>query len=56
MTQVDELFVHHEDLIYYDGVYYGDWSIFDTQVLEKSRFQVSVFQQEKAKLPEKSCS
>jgi hypothetical protein len=24
------------DLLYYDGVYYGDWSVFDASVLEKS--------------------
>jgi len=42
-------------MVYYDGVYYGDWSIFDATVLKKSQFQVSVFQQDKAKLPEKSC-
>lgn len=51
----DELYVY-EDMVYYDGVYYGDWSIFDAQVLEKSQFQISVFQQDKANLPEKSCS
>ncbi|MFA6175061.1 MAG: hypothetical protein WC765_00610 [Phycisphaerae bacterium] len=49
---VDELFVRHEDLIYYDGVYYGDWSVFDGQVLKELQFQISVFQQDKAKLPE----
>jgi len=53
---IDELYVHKEDLIYYDGVYYGDWSVFDEQVLKKSQFQVSVFQQDKANLSEKSCS
>jgi len=51
----DELYTH-EDMAYYDGVYYGDWSIFDEQVLEKSQFQISAFQLYKAKLPEKSCS
>ena len=53
---VDELFVDREDLIYYDCVYYGDWSVFDARILEESQFQISVFQQDKAKLPEKSCS
>ena len=52
----DELYVNQEDLLYYDGVYYGDWSVFDAQVLEKSQFQISVFQQNKANLPEKSRS
>ena len=52
----DELHVHKKDMLYYDGVYYGDWSVFNAQVLEESQFQISVFQQDKANLPEKSCS
>ena len=51
----DELYAF-EDMLYYNDVYYGDWSIFDAQILEKSQFQISVFEQDKAKLPEKSCS
>ena len=43
-------------MVYYDGVYYGDWSIFDAEVFEKSQFQGSVFHEDKAKLPEKSGS
>jgi len=53
---LDELYVNREDLVYYDGVYYGDWSVSNGQVLKESQFQVSVFQQNKAKLSEKSCS
>lgn len=51
----DELYTF-EDMVYYNGVYYGDWSVFDEQVLEKSQFQVSVFQQDKAELPQELSS
>ncbi|MDD5458639.1 MAG: hypothetical protein PHF37_04540 [Phycisphaerae bacterium] len=51
----DELFLY-EDMVYYENVYYGDWSIFDMDVFEKAQYPISVFQQDKAKLPEKSCS
>ena len=47
----DELHVH-EDMVYYNGIYYGDWSVFDAAVLEKTKFQIAVFQQDKANLPE----
>ena len=49
----DELFIY-EDMLYYDGIYYGDRSVFGIEVLKESQFQVSVFQQLKAKLPEKT--
>ena len=52
----DELLVYPEDTIFYDGVYYGDWSIFDKEAFGKPQFQISVFQQDKAMLSEKSCS
>ncbi|MBM4103152.1 MAG: hypothetical protein FJ263_03755 [Planctomycetes bacterium] len=51
----DELYVH-EDMVYYDGVYYGDWSIFNATILEKSKLKTTIFAPNKAKLPEKSCS
>ncbi len=52
-TDCDMLYVHESDMVYYDGVYYGDWSVFDCEaVSDKSRFQISVFEQDKAKLPQ----
>jgi hypothetical protein len=48
-----ELLVYPEDTIFYDGVYYGDWSIFDTDILDNGRYQVSRFAQSKANLPAK---
>ena len=47
----DELFVHKEDLVFYDGVYYGDWTVFDEQTLHKADFVVAVFEESKASLP-----
>jgi hypothetical protein len=32
----DELFVH-EDMVYYDSVYYGDWTLFDLETLENGK-------------------
>ena len=46
----DELYIY-EDMVYYDGVYYGDWSIFDAKVFKKANFQTTVFKQDKANLP-----
>ena len=46
----DELFCF-EDMIYYDGVYYGDWTVFDSETLEKSTYHATLFDQEKANLP-----
>ena len=45
-----------QDMLYYNGVYYGGWSVFGPEVFEKGQFQVSSFDQNKAKLPTKSCS
>lgn len=47
----DVLHVHPCDMVYYDGVYYGDWTIFGPEVLEKTEYRPTPFQQEKANLP-----
>ena len=49
----DELFVNSEDLLYYDGVYYGDWSVFNAEILAKGQYCPTQFVQEKANLPQK---
>lgn len=46
-----ELHICGPDLIYYNGVYYGDWSIFCFETLSASGDQTSVFDQSKANLP-----
>jgi len=33
-TQFDELRLF-DDMVYYDGVYYGDWSVFSTDMFQK---------------------
>ena len=41
-----------DDLLFYDGIYYGDWSVMSEEVFEKSGFTVTNFEQDKANLPE----
>jgi len=47
----DELFLY-EDMLYYGGIYYGDWSVFDEDSLKKAKYQVTAFEQPKAGLPQ----
>lgn len=49
---VDELFAV-EDMIYYDGRYYGDWSVFPEELLEKQDLSLRRrYDLNKARLPE----
>jgi len=50
----DEIFVY-EDMLYYGGVYYGDWSVFDAEIFKESQFQIIRFEPNKAKLSDKVC-
>ena len=45
----DELFLY-EDMLYYDGVYYGDWSVFTDETLKKGKFVTIPFEQSKANI------
>ncbi len=45
----DSLYVLESDMAYYDGVYYGDWSVFEAGIFNKSKYQTSVFEQNNAK-------
>ena len=45
----DELF-SYEDMLYYDGCYYGDWSVFDETAFNDRNYQITVFGQSKADL------
>ena len=49
-NSVDELF-GFEDMLYYDGIYYGDWSVFSQGILTDGKYQLSEFEQSKANLP-----
>jgi len=40
-----------EDMLYYDNVYYGDWSVFTDETLKKGEFVTIPFEQSKANLP-----
>jgi len=46
----EELFLH-EDMLYYNGVYYGDWSVFTEEIFKKGEFATIPFEQSKANLP-----
>ena len=48
----DELYVY-EDMLFYDDMYYGDWSVISEEIFAKSGLTVTGFEQEKATLPKK---
>ena len=47
----DELYISEPDMVFYDGVYYGDWSVFSEVELKEDGFELSVYDPEKAKPP-----
>lgn len=40
-----------EDMLFYNGVYYGDWTVFGQETFETGKYKASVFEQTKATLP-----
>ena len=43
-----------EDLVYYDGVYYGDWSVFSLEIMDDElRSRIQEFDHSKAEPPER---
>jgi len=46
----DSLYVY-EDMLFYNGAYYGDWSVFTDETLKKGEFVTIPFEQSKANLP-----
>ena len=38
-------------MLYYNGVYYGDWSVFTEEIFKKGEFATIPFEQSKANLP-----
>ncbi len=51
----EELFLQG-DLLFYGGVYYGDWSVFDEQILRNSDYTVVPYESTKACLPQSAPS
>lgn len=52
----DEEIWFYEDMVYYDGVHYGDWSVIPAATVEGNRdlrSRLATFDPEKAKLPTK---
>lgn len=49
--ECDELLIVHRKLVYYDGMYYGDWSVFTDKIFEESNFQACEFRSACAKVP-----
>jgi hypothetical protein len=44
-----------EDLVYYDGRYYGDWSVFSPSILDKEqKSRIVEFDHHKAEPPERT--
>ena len=41
----------HEDMLYYNSVYYGDWSVFDEETFREAGFEITHFEQVEANLP-----
>lgn len=52
-SSYDELLVYPEDLVFYDGVYYGDWIVFDEQGVKETAYPITQFDATKALLPKK---
>ena len=47
----DELYIVGPDMVFYDGMYYGDWSVFGDAEFEQDNFELSAYDQSKAKPP-----
>jgi len=47
----DELYIVQPDMIFYDGVYYGDWTVFGEAEFKQGDFKLSTYDPSKAKPP-----
>jgi len=47
----DELYIVQPDMIFYDGIYYGDWSVFGEAEFKQGDFKLSTYDSSKAKPP-----
>ena len=48
----DELYIVGPDMVFYDRVYYGDWSVFGEAELKEDDFKLSIYDSSKAMPPE----
>ena len=46
----DELY-GFQDMLFYGGIYYGDWSVFDEHLLHDERFTLDTYHVTQAELP-----
>lgn len=52
--EVADLFVTPNDLVYYDGVYYGDWSVFQSEDYPQEDYYAGrhqIYDRDKANIP-----
>ena len=47
----DELYIVEPDMIFYGGIYYGDWSILGDAEFKQGNFELSAYTPSKAKPP-----
>jgi hypothetical protein len=47
----DELYVIERDLLFYDRVYYGDWSVFTDEIFKNSKYKAVKYDPLKARIP-----
>ena len=47
----DELYIIGPDMLFYDNVYYGDWSVFGEAEFKQDDFELSAYEPSKAKPP-----
>jgi len=47
----DELYIVGPDMVFYDGVFYGDWSVFGEAEFKQDNFELSNYDPAKAKPP-----
>lgn len=40
-----------DDMIYYNGVFYGDWSVFEQEAFRRGKYTITLFDQSKATIP-----
>ena len=47
----DELYIVGPDMVFYDGIYYGDWSVFGEAEFKQDNFELSTYDSSKSRPP-----